>query len=187
MPRKQRRPGVKASLVQQPHVSLYKATRVRGTHRLRSHITNKIFFLSLDSYRSNSPKFTRSSRTHTNPNSESVPIQNNFTKNLSFTVESYTQNQKRRRIHMDFEQVLRDSRESSSLNWRNCSPNASTPPEVARCKRGHSVGSEKRKGREAKDFTALDRRRRKKAYQWGSESKNQRNGSNLRITNTGNT
>ena len=37
-----------------------------------------------------------------------------------------------------------------------------------------------------KDFTALDRRRRKKAYQRGSESKNQRNGPNLRITNSGN-
>ena len=121
-----------------------------------------------------------------NPNAESVPVQSSFTKSLNFTVESNAQNQNGSKFIRIFQQVLRDSQESSSLNWWSCNPNASTPPEVARCKRDHSVRSEKKKGKKRR---ISQRWVREEEGKFTSENPNQRirrTDQNLRITNSGN-
>jgi len=107
-------------------------------------------------------------------------------KNFNFTIEFNTQNQNRSKIyeiHIHFKQVLRDSQESSSLNWWSCNPNANTPPEIARCKRDHNVGSEKKKEEEVKDFTGSGSEEERKEWNQltrkDSEPRIKRNGSNL--------
>ena len=78
-----------------------------------------------------------------------------------------------------FRAILRDSREPSSLNCWARGSNASTPPEVARCKRECKLWIGEEEGRRGEGFHKIRIGRRKKrskpAHQKRIRAKNQRN------------
>jgi len=93
MPRKHKRPGVKASLVQQPLVSLYKATRIREINITEATSLTEFSFSLLavtDQIHQSSQEAQEHTQTLTQNRYQFRTIS---PKNVKFTSEFYTQNQ----------------------------------------------------------------------------------------------
>jgi len=157
---------------------------VRGrVHRINATSPTESIFLSLGSYRSNSPKIHKKLM---NPSSNSAPIQSNFTRKLQIRHWIQLTERNRSRIHtkfIQFQAVLRDSWESSSSNCWTCNSNASTPPEVARCKRDRRHWIREEEEEEVKDFTGSGSKEERKEWnRLTSKDPNQESKKRLQIS-----
>jgi len=144
------------------------SVRIRGSPFITRHITNRIHFLSLDSYRSKSRKIHKSSRTFMNPKSHSTLIQINFVpKTSNSPLNSTHRITQKRNSH----RYNTNSSNSQRFWWILITEllylqfNASTPPEVARCERNHrhQIGEEEGED-EVKDFTGSGSREERKEW-----------------------